>query len=174
MTTDVTTDTQDNDQTTDQTADKATDQANEFDWRKEAAGEDEKVLKNLERYTTLGDFAKSKFERDRQISSGEYIRKLPADADEETVKQWRSEMGIPETPDYGFKVEQQKEEDKVFMDEFYQVAHENNVPPAFLEPIVKFMFESREKNEQIIKDAEGKRDTEYKAQADETLRTLVG
>jgi hypothetical protein len=61
--------------------------------------EHEKLLGRLKRLNSPGDAAKALREQDKLISSGQLKRALPKDAKPDQVAAWRTENGIPETPD---------------------------------------------------------------------------
>lgn len=68
-------------------------------WRADIAGADEKAMKALERFATPQDLAKSYFEAQAKIRSGELAKPLPKDATPEQVAEWRKGNGIPEKPE---------------------------------------------------------------------------
>lgn len=65
------------------------------DWREALANGDEKRLKELKRYNSMDDWAKAQFGLRTKLSSGEYIRKPPANASDEEKAKWREEIGVP-------------------------------------------------------------------------------
>ncbi|ENO16944.1 hypothetical protein J057_01695 [Marinobacter nanhaiticus D15-8W] len=69
------------------------------DWRAQLAGEDEKLAKKLDRFNSISDVVKWAQNLEKKMSSGEFSRKLPEDATEEDIKQWRLENGVPESPE---------------------------------------------------------------------------
>jgi hypothetical protein len=69
------------------------------DWRAKLAGDDKKVLAQLERFASPADMAKKLREQDALISSGKLKAGLPADATAEQVAAWRKDNNIPEAPD---------------------------------------------------------------------------
>jgi len=105
------------------------------DWRQQIAKGDEKKLKHLERYASPEAVIESKFAMNQKVSSGEYKRVLPEDADEATIKEWRTEQGIPEAPEnYELPVTldgdiaDMNEGQKAVYESWQQTFHELNLP----------------------------------------------
>lgn len=69
------------------------------DWRQKLAGDDKKLLAQLERYTSPVDLAKKIREQDALIAQGKHKVALPKDATAEQIAAYRKENGIPETVD---------------------------------------------------------------------------
>lgn len=65
-------------------------------WREYLAGGDEKTLARLQRFNNPRDILKQNREFERKLSSGELRLAPKANATEEEMAQWRSEMGVPE------------------------------------------------------------------------------
>lgn len=76
-------------------------------WRLDMAGGDEKLAKQLERYSSPADVGKGLLAAQQRIRSGEYKRTAAPDAaDEKAMAAWREEQGIPvKAEDYAFEVE---------------------------------------------------------------------
>lgn len=158
-------------------------------WREIMAGGDEKLLKNLQRYTTPANLAKSWLEQRQKLSSGDYKKALPPDPTEEELAAWRQENGVPESPDkYEVKLPDDavlEEEDQPLVDSFKQMAHEANLPNeavnTALNWYVKFAEDARV--EQAAKDQKFKEDAieelrsewggEYKANIN-AVKTMLG
>lgn len=144
------------------------------DWREKMAGGDEKVLKQLGRYTTPDQVAKALIEAKHKISAGEFKKPLAADASPEDIAAWRQENGIPEAFDkYEVKLSNGLvigEEEKPFVDEFLKVAHSSNATPDQVNKMLGWYYETTDARaeEQI------KADIEFKREAEESLRTEWG
>lgn len=65
-------------------------------WRADLVAGDEKAVKALERFATPQDLAKSYFEAQAKIRSGELAKPLAKDATPEQIKAYREGNGIPE------------------------------------------------------------------------------
>lgn len=69
------------------------------DWRIKLAGEDKKLLAQLERYGSPVDLAKKIREQDALIAQGKHKTGLPKDATPEQIAAYRKENNIPEAAD---------------------------------------------------------------------------
>lgn len=100
-------------------------------WRQDIAGNDEKELAQLARYATPADVWKKARALEQRVTSGELRSVLPKDATPEQVAQWRTENGIPPSPDkYELKLREGLvigEEDKPFVGKFLERMHGKNV-----------------------------------------------
>lgn len=104
------------------------------DWRDDWAGDDEKYRKRLDNFSSPEDVGKSWRALEQKLSSGEYRRDLPEDANEEQIARWRDEQGIPKSPD-GYELPEFKgfewtEEDKPVIESFFKSAHARNAKPS--------------------------------------------
>lgn len=143
-------------------------------WRKEMSGGDEKIAKRLERFTDPSGILKSYLAAEQKITSGEYKRSVkPENANEDQLKQWRLESGIPDTAEgYDFKIDEKLmvEGDKESLDKFYKFAHESDIPKAHIEKIVSHLYSTRkEQADQLVA-----LDNSDKTEAEETLRVEFG
>lgn len=118
------------------------------DWRQKYAGEDEKLLKRLERYASPKAVVDALLEAQTKISKGEFAKPLPADATPEQVAAWREANGIPAKADgYFDKLPDGLvlgDEDKKIFGEFAERMHAQNVPPAVMHEVVKWYNEFSE------------------------------
>ncbi len=131
-------------------------------WRQQMAGDDAKALKQLERYESPAAIWKKARALEQRLSSGELRSTLPNDANEEQVKAWRAENGIPEAPEKydltfpdGLVI---GEEDKPAIDDFLKAAHKANYSPDQVKESVRWYYDFQE------------RQTEVRAQADERIK----
>lgn len=121
------------------------------DWRKNIAGEDEKLLKRLERYASPKALSDALVSVQNRISAGELRGVLPKNATEEQVKQWREENGIPESPDK-YELALPKglvigEDDKPIIDDMLKTLHGVNANNEQVSQAVNFYYAAIEKAE---------------------------
>lgn len=117
-------------------------------WREALAGQDEKRLKQLQRYSDPTAFANKTFALEAKLSSGEYRRDLPKDASPEQVAEWRKEHGLPDKPE-DYKIELPEgvvlgEADKPVIDNFKQFALENNLSPDVLNKTLSWYYKNQD------------------------------
>ncbi|BES72167.1 hypothetical protein RE428_31850 [Marinobacter nanhaiticus D15-8W] len=143
------------------------------DWRAQLAGEDEKLAKKLDRFNSISDVVKWAQNLEKKMSSGEFSRKLPEDATEEDIKQWRLENGVPESPEkYDLDVDgiSVGEDDKPYLDEFLKAAHELNMPNDHVKQVVKWHFD----NVQAQLEERAEADTEFMHESVQALKEEWG
>lgn len=90
-----------NDRSTELTSLKTNPQS--FDWRKAAAGGDEKLAEQLTRITDLSALGKTWNDAQTRIRAGDLAKPLPKDAKPEQIAEWRRGNGIPEKPEGYFE-----------------------------------------------------------------------
>ncbi len=133
----------------------------EPDWREQVLGklddsapedarkEYDATKKMLERVSTLKDLAKITRDLQKKVSSGTLKTPLPKNATEDQIKQWRTENGIPESPDkYELKLGDGVvlgEDDKPYTDDFLKTMHGINASSEFVSAAVKWDLERKEK-----------------------------
>jgi hypothetical protein len=94
------------------------------DWRTKMAGGDEAALKRLARYADPTAAVKALSQLQERISKGELKAPLGKDATPEQIAAWRTENGIPETPDkYDLSSLKIDARDKPIIDSFLKTAH---------------------------------------------------
>ncbi len=100
------------------------------DWRTKIAGTDEKLSKQLARFGSPKDIFNSWSAAQARISSGELKAALPKDATAEQIQEWRTQNGIPASPDkYELKLAdglQIAEDDKELVDRILKDMHAVN------------------------------------------------
>lgn len=110
---------------------------------------DDKVMARLGRYATPHDALNALFSVQSRISSGEFRSVLPKDANDEQIKAWRAENGIPEAPDkYELKLKDGLvvgEEDKPVIDAFLKSAHGANMTAQQASQAVDWYYEEVER-----------------------------
>lgn len=118
------------------------------DWRAKLAGDDEKALKRLERYKSPKDVWSALESAQKKISAGETVPKLPADATDEQVAEYRKANGIPEKADgyldalgSGVVI---GDEDKELVNSFLESAHAKNAPPEVVGAALDWYYKVQE------------------------------
>ncbi|SRR5260221_598370 len=118
------------------------------DWRDQLVGNDEKLLKRMQRYASPRDVANALIAAQNRISSGELRSALKANATPEEAAAWRAENGIPEAPEkYDLKMPNGivfGEEDKPFVDSFLKSAHAANFHPDQVKAALAWYHQDRE------------------------------
>lgn len=112
------------------------------DWRQKYAGEDEKLLKRLERYASPKAALDALLEAQKKISAGDFKKGLPENATEEQVAAWRKENGLPEKPEQYFDKLPDGlvlgEEDRELFNDFASKMHGLNVEPKVMHEVVRW------------------------------------
>ena len=148
------------------------------DWRQRSAsayvgateGEAfDKEVKRLERYDSPSEVWKSTRELEKRFSSGDTIRKLPENATDEQIAEYRKELGIPDKKEGyydGFGELTIGDADKPIMDDFLEnVALKENMNPATAKAFATWFQEFRTASNEIQAE-------EDKVQANETTELL--
>lgn len=131
----------------------------------------EKELKQLGRYATPGEVHRKARALEQRLSSGELKSALSKDAKPEEIAAWRTEQGIPETPDKydldlggGLVI---GADDKPLVDEFLKAAHATNQTPEQVKGSLRAYYLV---NEQITE----KRQEDDRRIQEESTETLRG
>lgn len=144
------------------------------DWRQKYAGDDEKLLKRLERYASPKAALDALFEAQKKISAGEFKKPLPENATEDQVKAWRKENGLPESgAGYFDKLPDGLvlgEADKEIFSSLADRMLEKNVDPAVMHELVGWYNEFSEQQVEAI----SAREQESLAETQERLREEWG
>lgn len=147
------------------------------DWatlRADYAKGDEKVLKRLERYSSQEAVLDALIAAQNKIASGTLKQALPKDATPEQLADWRTENGIPESPEkYEVELEGGRtlgEADKPIVDDFLKQAHAQNMTPEQVSKTVSWYMAEQERQVE----ARHQMDAEHRAKAEETLRQEWG
>jgi hypothetical protein len=143
-------------------------------WRDRMAGADPKFRKQLDRFQSEADFAKSYQALQQKLSSGDFKQTLPDNATPEQLTAYRKDNGIPETADkYDLTLPDGLvigEADKPIVDGFLKAMHEQNASPA----VVKSALATYYKSLEATKAAEYQRDTETLVKTTDDLRAEWG
>lgn len=125
------------------------------DWRNRYAGEDVKKMERLNRYASPAAAFDALLSLQSKIGAGELRSKLPDNATKEQVAAWRSENGIPESPDkYDLADVKVSAEDKAMVDGFLAKLHGANAPAAVAKEAVAWYYDEAERRteERLNKD----------------------
>ena len=144
------------------------------DWRAKVAGEDEKLLKRLDRFKSPGDIVKSWRALEQKVSSGEVVAKLPKDASEEQVAEYRKANGIPEKSEGYLDALSSGvvigEDDKALVGSFLESAHAQNASPEVVSAAIDWYYGLQEEQAATMAQA----DRERKQAAEDELRAEWG
>lgn len=143
------------------------------DWREKLAGEDDKWLRELKRFSSFENYAKSQKALRQKLSSGEYKRALPEDASDEEKAEWRKDHGIPDTPEaYDYSVDgvEWTDNDKPILESFAATLHQADAPQA----VVSKALEWYGQFQQQVREQTHERDKADKAVVEDTLRAELG
>lgn len=145
-----------------------------FDWRKELAGEDESLVKTLERYSAPKDLGKAYKEAVAKIRSGDLAKPLPKDATPEQVAEWRKGNGIPEKPEgYFEKLPNGRvigQEDTPLFNEVAAKLHAHNVSPAAMHDLVEWYYGTQDSESAALSQV----DKQHEVDATVALREAWG
>lgn len=135
---------------------------------------DEKLLTRVKRYATPADALNAHIALQNKIAAGEMRSTLPPNATEEQVKAWRTENGIPESPEkYELKLKDGLvigEEDKPIIDAFLKSAHGANMTAQQASQAVDWYYEEVERQTA----ARAEQDKQLAAKAQDALRAAWG
>jgi hypothetical protein len=144
------------------------------DWREQYAGQDEKLLKRLQRYASPKAALDALVSAQDKIRSGALKAVLPDNPSEEQLKQWREENGIPEKPsEYDVNLPDGLvigEQDKPLVDGFLEAAHKAHMQPAQVKQALSWYFSEQER---LINEV-AQRDNEARQAAEDELRQEWG
>ena len=129
------------------------------DWRQQLAGDDEKALKQLERYEDPAAVWNKARALEQRISSGELkdTKPFPKDGTDEEKNAWRKAQGIPlkaEEYELSRKIEEDAEKEAVMS--FLNFAHENNFDPKLANTMVDYFYGRAEEDAKVIQVADQK------------------
>ena len=127
-----------------------------YDWRGAIAGDDDKFKSTLERYADPQAFGNAHREAVQKIRSGQMQEPLAADADEEAIKEYRRNNGIPLEPE-GYLNDLPDglvvgEEDKELMIDFLSAIHSQNAPPQVAHAVVEWYNNFAEQQQEAIQE----------------------
>lgn len=143
-------------------------------WRKDLAGEDDKVLKRLDRFGSPKDIVSSYLELEKKLSERPGKPTLPQNATPEQLAEYRKEIGVPESADkYDLTLPKGLvigETEKPLVDNYLKYAHDNNLP----NDVVKANLNWYLPLQQEMEVAQAEADKDYQVSQDEALRKEWG
>lgn len=141
-------------------------------WREKLAGEDERLLGNLKRFTDPRNLVKSWRDQREMISKSPPQK--PQTEDAEKLKEWRSRVGLPEAPEgYLEKLPDGLvlgDDDKAAAKSFLDSMHASDVPPDVVHKALSWWTAERERSLAELQ----KMDNEFKSKSEDTLRQEWG
>lgn len=144
------------------------------DWRARLAGKDEEAIKRLNRFGSPEGVYKSWRSLEQRMSSGELKSKLPDNATEEQITEWRKENGIPEKADGYQKTvlpgHEWTEKDMPNLTAFFNIAHAANLTQAQVDNTLKWYVDQK----QGLAANQFESDTSAKMALEDALRTEWG
>jgi hypothetical protein len=126
------------------------------DWRTPLAGDDEKSLKQLERYKTPADIWTKARALEQRISSGELkeTSAFPAEGTDEEKSAWRALNNVPEASDAYTLTRDLEKPEKEQLQAFFDYAHSNNMSNDSVNAMVDYFFDKLESDENAAVDAD--------------------
>lgn len=144
------------------------------DWRQAFAGKNEDDLKRLNRFKTPENVWKSFRAMEQKLSGGEYTRTKPQTEDAEALKAWRTEVGVPETPEgYLEKLPDGLEipgEDQPLVDKYLERMHAEGASPKHVHDGLAWYYETQ----QALAEERAEADKQTRAQSEDELRSEWG
>lgn len=120
-------------------------------WRDIMAAGDDKILKDLQKFKSPADYAKSKRELEILVSKTRPNPELPKNATPEQLKEWREKVGIPEKfEDYNIELKDGfviNEAEKQEINDFLKSSHKNNLTQAEVSKALQAYYESKTERE---------------------------
>ncbi len=142
-------------------------------WRSLMAGENDKALKQLERYSTPEDMASALIEAKQKIREGLAVE-LPDDPTDEQLADYRTKHGIPEShSDYEIKLDDGLvigDDDKPIVDGFLEAMHGQNATPNQINAGLNAYYKMQEQafeDQQVL-------DTSHSQEANKALKDIWG
>lgn len=143
-------------------------------WRKAMAGDDEKELKQAERYASPAEVWKKARALEQRMTSGELKSNLAKDANADQVKAWRAENGIPETHEkYTIKLKDGSSPDpadKPILAGFLKAAHGVNLNNDQASSVAEWYYAEQER----LTEERHTQDQELGKKAEDELRVKWG
>jgi hypothetical protein len=126
------------------------------DWREALAGDNAAFLTQLKRFASPENVGKSFWEKDTMIRSGQYRQTLPDAPTEDEIAAYRTQHGIPQTPDeYALawpETFKPSDNDTATLAEFRQAMHGVHAPPAIVKAAFDFWSAGTERAAQAQHD----------------------
>lgn len=117
------------------------------DWRTQFSDKEDDQ-KTLKRFKAPGDVWKSYDALRKKVSGGEYTRTRPETDDPEALKAWRTEIGVPDTPEgYLDKLPEGLEvpaEDQPTVDKYLERMHAEGADPKHVHDGLAWYYETQQ------------------------------
>lgn len=118
------------------------------DWRKLYAGSDDKLLKQMERYSSPKAALDSLLALKQKLSKGDFQKVLGENPSEDELKEWRTQNGVPDKPEE-YKLEPGDgrvigEADKPLVTEFLKNMHNKNATPGQVNDALQAYYNMRD------------------------------
>lgn len=142
-------------------------------WRQLMAGKDETDLKTLNRFKNPATLWRSYKSLRQRVDGGEFLPRRPDTDDEEALKEWRSEVGVPETAEgYIEKLGDVtiREEDKDYVDGYLASMHASGASPDVVAAGIKSYYAIEEKRAE----EQAEQDRQFRNESEDTLRAEWG
>lgn len=140
------------------------------DWREQFAGKDEAALKQLKRYKDPGTVFKAHQALRTKMDSGEYMRSKPDTDDEDVLKAWRAEVGVPEKPEDYLDDIEIAEDDREHVNKYLERMHAAGASKAHVQDGLQWYNELQ--NSYAEERAE--LDRGFRKESEDTLRSEWG
>jgi hypothetical protein len=141
------------------------------DWRKDIAGDDDKFMSKLQRFSDPGAFGNAYREAEQKIRAGDIGPQAPGeDATEEQIREYRTQIGVPLEVDGYLKDLPEGlvvgDEDREVMLDFLGGLHNLNAPPAVAHQAIAWYNKFAETQQAVTAEL----DAEQREEADNVLR----
>jgi len=143
------------------------------DWRQKMAGGDEEALKYLNRYKSPDNVYKALKSMRAKMDAGELRNAMPDLQNEEAMKAWRAENGIPETPEgykEGLNLEGVDDEDMALIDKYMADMHAHGATPEQARAGLDSYYQMRDQ----LLEQQAETDKAFRRDAEDTLRAEWG
>ena len=144
------------------------------DWRQRSAKGDDKRLKLLERYASPEAAMEALVNAQEKLRTTRANPILKTDATTEEVATWRTENGIPSSPEeYDISLPDGLvigETDKPLVDGFLKNAHEANMTPAQVKQSLAWYYAEQDRQREALTE----RDIQNRSESEEMLRAEWG
>ncbi len=135
-------------------------------WREQIAGDDEKALEQLKRYSDPTKVWHKARALEQKVTSGELkdASPFPADGSDEEKQAWREANGIPSEPtayDIGRELD---DEEKEGLADFLKHAHQQNYSPDVVKDMIDYLYSAAETEEAAETEADKRREQEAEDQ----------
>jgi hypothetical protein len=141
-------------------------------WRQQIAGDDEKELNHLGKYSTPADLWTKARALEQKLSSGEFKQDVPfpeKGSEEEQIK-WRQDHGIPESFEKYELAREVDDDEKEVINQFLEYAHQRNMPADQVNNTVDWFYAKRDQDMELMEQG----DKEAQQITEDALRSEWG